>query len=164
MSAPRSGTRITATVATTITGIPRELHPAIVALDPTRTLTGFGPLPAVITTTHHGSWQEAGDARTVTFSDGSTACEVITDHHAPDVYAYRLTKLSGVLGHLAQHADSAWHFTADGASTRCEWSFTFIAKPGRGTVIRLALLPVWTAYMRKVLRSTTTAVHSSPNV
>jgi hypothetical protein len=163
MSAPTSSSRINATVLGTVTGRAKNVYRAIVALDPALTLTGYGLIPAVTTTTHQGSWQTVGDTRSVTFSDGSSAREVITTLQAPHIYAYRLTELTGVLGHLVQHADSSWNFTQEGASTHCEWNFTFTAKPRRAALIRFALLPIWTAYMRKVLQNTTEAVHKSLN-
>ncbi|WP_166793174.1 SRPBCC family protein [Cryobacterium lactosi] len=134
------------------------------SVDPALTFTGFGPLPAVEATSHGGPWDRTGDVRTLTFSDGTTARETITSTGAPAHYSYRLDGLSNVLGRLVHHAESSWRFIPETEGSRWEWTFTFATKRYRTTLLRVAILPLWTRYMTRILARTVREVKTRFNV
>lgn len=115
-----------------------------------KVLTGYGPLPAVVSTSDHTApWDQPGAARVIHLRDGSTVREQITQHQAPDYFAYRVWDFGNpIIRALAQGAEGEWTFTAMENGTHVRWTYRFRAKN------RLAALPLagivhilWRGYM-----------------
>lgn len=115
-----------------------------------KVLTGYGPLPAVVSTSDHtGSWDQPGAARVIHLADGSRVREQVTDHRAPAFFAYRVWDFGNpIIRLLARGARGEWVFSTEGNSTRVIWTYCFYAKN------RLAALPLtgivhllWRGYM-----------------
>jgi hypothetical protein len=128
---------------------------AIVPVDLTTILPGFGPIPGVLgVRDQSGPWSSVGATRLVVLSDGSVTPERITVHQSGRYFAYRVGPFAPPLGLLAAHADGAWWFTDVSAGvprTHIRWSYTFAltspAAPISGPVVQR----VWRAYARRVL-------------
>jgi hypothetical protein len=114
---------------------------------------GFGPLPAVTGTRDQtGPWDRVGATRTVELADGSEAREEITAFDAPQHFAYRVGRFTGVLRRLVTHADGAWWFSEiAGGQTHVRWTYVFQPLAGRRLLIRVAVAPLWRAYARRAL-------------
>ena len=119
-----------------------------------KVLTGYGPLPAVMSTSDHtAAWDQPGAARVIHLADGSTVREQVTQHQAPDYFAYRVWDFGNpLIRALAQGARGEWTFTAteqgSRTATQVVWTYRFRAKN------RLAALPLagivhifWRGYM-----------------
>lgn len=76
-----------ATTVETIIDVPKEqAFCGIMPIDLSSIFTGFGPLPAVTGVTDQvGGWDAAGQTRSVTLSDGSSAKEEITGYKNPEL-------------------------------------------------------------------------------
>ncbi|NPU90803.1 MAG: SRPBCC family protein [Gammaproteobacteria bacterium] len=121
-----------------------------------KVLTGYGPLPAVVNTSDHtASWDQPGAARVIHLADGSSVREQVTDHRAPDYFAYRVWDFGNpIIRTLARGARGEWTFSAAGNSTQVIWTYRFYAKN------RLAALPLagivhllWRGYMDVCLKN-----------
>ncbi|MEJ2286832.1 MAG: hypothetical protein P8X85_24955 [Desulfobacterales bacterium] len=78
----------------------------IVPIDLPLIFTGYGPLPAVnCAKKQTGGLNKAGQTRTVTLSDGSTARERLTKYDHPHYFSYTVSDFSGVLRFLTISAN-----------------------------------------------------------
>lgn len=119
-------------------------------------LTGYGPLPAVVSTSGNtGPWDTPGSSRIVHLKDRSTAREEVTGYDRPAFFSYKSSENTFALRYLATGATGHWLFTADGAGTNVRWTYTFKAK---GWLTSLALQVfarfLWSGYMRVCLDNT----------
>lgn len=100
--------------ATVETEVARQLDAVfkhIVPIELASIFTGYGPLPSVTGTLHQtGAWDAAGQTRTVTLSDGSSATEILTKYDAPNYFSYTVSGFTGALRFLATSADGEWWF------------------------------------------------------
>jgi len=83
------------------------------------------------------------------FADGGSAMERMTHYLRPGYLAYEVIAFTNALRLVVERARGEWTFTPDldgGVAVR--WSYHFTAKPGRGTLVRLLIGPLWKQYMR----------------
>lgn len=101
-----------------------------VPIDLTSIFTGFGPLPAVIGTKNQtGGWDGEGQTRTVLFSDGSSAQEMLTKYEHPNYFSYSINRFKGMLQFLVSSAEGEWWFkSASEEKTDIKWRYGFNAK------------------------------------
>ncbi len=119
-----------------------------------RILTGWGPVPAVVSTSDQsGPWDTPGSRRTVHLADGSHAHERVTACARPAVFGYTVNGFSGPVRHVAVEGRGQWWFEAAGdGATDVRWTYTFQA---RSRAAALLLTPVvkiaWRGFMRRGL-------------
>ena len=144
-----------ATTVETILSVPREqAFLGIVPIDLRSIFTGFGPLPAVTGITDQvGGWDAAGQTRSVTLSDGSSAREELTQYEKPRYFSYTVSGFTGTLRFLVASADGEWWFEpVSEVKTSVKWRYAFNAR-------NLAAIPLvwfianvlWRGYMTKAL-------------
>jgi Polyketide cyclase / dehydrase and lipid transport len=126
----------------------------IVPIDLTSIFTGYGPLPAVTGSRDQtGAWDAVGQTRTVQFSDGSSAQEMLTQYEAPRYFSYTLSGFTGTLRLLSTSANGEWWFNRVGLGrTHIKWRYAFNAR----SVFAIPLLSfivkvLWRGYMLKAL-------------
>ncbi len=95
-----------------------------------KVLKKYGPIPAVARThVLAGPWGRPGANRTISFTDGSTLHEEITDFQRPGYFAYRISEFHGnTLEHLATSATGCWTFETIEGKTHIEWIYSFEPK------------------------------------
>ena len=146
----------TAVVETEIAETQAAVFEYIVPIDLPQIFTGYGPLPAVNGVQNQtGGWNEAGQTRTVTLSDGSTACELLTKYDYPHYFSYTVSDFSGVLRFLTVSANGEWWFETNPSSgaTSVKWSYSF----NSGSLIAAPVLWfitsfLWRGYMNKAIK------------
>lgn len=159
---------VTITRTAVIHGTPEAVFDFIAAEDVLpKVLTGYGPLPAVKSTSQHsGPWDTPGSARMIHLADGSTVREQITHYDRAGHFAYRVWEFGNpIIRTLATGARGEWTFAADPAGTRVQWTYTFTAKNGVTALPLSAITQVlWRGYMdvclanaRRLLASPATA-------
>lgn len=125
-----------------------------------KVLTGYGPLPGVVSTSEHtGPWNRPGSARVIHLADGSTVREQITHYDSPRHFAYRVWAFGHpILRRMASGARGEWIFQPDtagtSAGTHVTWTYTFISSsrvlaPALYLFVRL----FWRGYMDVCLRN-----------
>ena len=126
---------------------------AIVPVDLTLILRGFGPIPGVLgVRDQSGPWSAVVATRLVVLSDGSIAPERITAHEPGRYFGYRVGPFAPPLGLIAAHADGAWWFTDVGSgATHIRWSYTFTLSGPAARLAAPVVQRVWRAYARQVL-------------
>jgi hypothetical protein len=127
----------------------------IVPIDLSSIFTGYGPLPS-ITGTHNqtGAWDAAGQTRTVSLSDGSSAHELITKYEYPGYFRYTVSGFTGMLGLFTGSANGEWWFQDNPSSgnTRIKWRYAFNARAIWSVPILWIITNVfWRGYMQKAL-------------
>lgn len=81
-------------------------------------------IPGVARVEQDRPWgQELGQRRTLRFTDGGSATEVLSVLEAPHRFGYRLTGLRGPMKLLIAGVDGLWSFAPDGTGTRITWSW-----------------------------------------
>ena len=122
--------------------------------DPTKFYPKSGVLPAVVEVRDQtGGWDAAGQTRTIVLSDGGTLVETLRSVEAP-LFAYDLTRFTGLFGLLVANARSEWTVLADdddGERSTIVWRYSFTSRPGRGLLIAAIVRLAWAPYMRQVL-------------
>lgn len=135
------------------TAEPQDAFDVIVPLDLASIFEPWLFLPGVQgVRDQSGPWDEAGQSRIVQLSDGSEVPERLTAVDRPRGFAYRVGPFPRPLGVLASAADGAWKFSpGPNGGTDIAWSYRFDANPGRRTLMRLMLSPLWRRYAGRVL-------------
>ena len=147
--------------ATTAVGVDATFEST--KIDLSLIFTGFGPLPAVTRTEEQtGSWDHVGVSRRPILSDGTSAYEEVTERVAPTSFAYEVSGFTNILGGFVHGARGSWTFTptADGG-TAIEWTYAFRPRRRRTLAVRMLIVPMWRAYMRRALRATVRDVESN---
>ena len=99
-----------------------------------------------------GPWDSPGRTRTVQLSDGSEAPECLTAVDRPRTFAYSVGPFPRPLGLLASSAEGDWSFApAPGGSSEIRWTYRFTAGPGRRTLVRALIAPMWRGYAQRAL-------------
>lgn len=147
--------RMPTSIAVTVTGTApasrEQTFDAIVPIELSRVFTGYGPLPAVTSTSGQtGDWDGVGQSRLVHLSDGSSAPELINSYDRPAGFGYRVGPFSGPFGKIVEHADGLFLFDDVDGSTDISWTYTFKARPGRGLIARPVTF-LWRRYAQRVL-------------
>jgi hypothetical protein len=146
---------VSATTKARISRPRAELFDYFIPIELPRILLGYGPIPAVVSTTDQtGPWDQPGSGRTVHLADRSTAREQVTACERPGHFAYRVGEFSGYVRHVASEANGEWWFTEAGQDTDVIWTYSFTA---RSRPAQLILLPVvkllWRGFMRAGMRA-----------
>ena len=147
------------TVTATASGlacVSREIaFDTIVPIDLSAIFQGYGPLPAVVGTTHQtGGWDEVGQTRTVLLSGGSRAREELTGYDRPRGFSYVVSGFTGPLGWLTQQGHGEWWFEEGGqpGTTRVRWAYTFESRTLVGyPALWLVAGILWGRYMQRAL-------------
>jgi hypothetical protein len=130
------------------------LFDAFIEVDLEQILLGYGPIPAVTSTSGQtGPWDHVGSSRTVNLADGSTAREEVTECVTPQLFGYRVAEFTNPVRFFAREARGRWIFNEAGPhATDVTWTYAFTA---RSTPAAFALLPVvklaWRGFMRSGL-------------
>lgn len=134
-----------------IPGAPDAVFAFIAAEDVLpKVLTGYGPLPAVVSTSGNtGPWDTPGSARVIHLADGSTVREQVTHFDKPGYFAYRVWEFGNpIIRSLATEARGEWTFAAAPGGTQVNWTYTFTAKNGLTALPLSAIAQVlWRGYM-----------------
>jgi len=145
-----------AIVETEVAGAQIAVFEHIVPIDLRLIFTGYGPLPAVSGVQNQtGGWNEAGQTRTVTLSDGSTARELLTKYNHPHYFSYTVSDFSGVLRFLTVSANGEWWFETNPSSgaTYVKWSYTFNSRSlFVSPVLWFITSFIWRGYMNKAIK------------
>jgi hypothetical protein len=130
---------------------PDVVFPRLREHDPARFYPRWGVLPAVVEVRHQsGTWDSAGRTRTLVLSDGGTVVETLTSAEAP-LFAYGLSRFTGLFGRLVAGARAEWRVTAEGDGSSIAWTYAFTPLPGRGLIVGAIVRVAWGPYMRRVL-------------
>lgn len=117
-------------------------------------LTGYGPIPAVMSTSDQtGPWDVIGSRRTVHLSDGSTASEQVTACENPSYFGYTVTGFTNPIRHLAHEGRGQWWFDdAPAGATDVRWTYTFEARSRAAALVLAPVVKVlWRGFMRRGL-------------
>lgn len=140
-----------ASAAAYVAAPPEVVFPRLRVHDATRFYPRFGVLPAVVEVRDQtGPWDAAGQTRTLVLSDGGTLVETLTSAEPP-LFAYDLTRFTGLFGRLVAGGHSEWRVAAEGAGSSIAWTYSFTALPGRGALVAAIVRLAWGPYMRRVL-------------
>jgi hypothetical protein len=126
----------------------------IVPIDLTTIFTGYGLLPAVISTKNQtGDWDAVGQKRTVVLSDGSSARELVTGYEPAQFFSYSVSEFTGALHYIARSVEGMWWFSENSqGQTEIKWQYAFIPRSiWTLPVLWLISKTIWRAYMRKAL-------------
>ncbi|MDE2419966.1 MAG: SRPBCC family protein [Gammaproteobacteria bacterium] len=144
-----------AIVETEVAGQLDTVFKHIVPIELASIFTGYGPLPSVTGTLNQtGAWDAAGQTRTVTLSDGSSASEQLTKYDAPNYFSYTVSEFTGALRFLSTSADGEWWFDTNPATggTRIKWHYAFNARSiFAAPILWFVTHALWRGYMNKAL-------------
>lgn len=144
-----------ATTVEAVIEVPRErAFLGIMPIDLSSIFTGFGPLPAVTGVTDQaGGWDAAGQTRTITLSDGSSAKEVITEYKHPHYFSYTVSGFTGVLRFITTSANGEWWFEPISEDrTHIRWRYAYKSRNVIVTPLLWFIVNVlWKGYMEKAL-------------
>ncbi len=146
---------LSATVCMEVAGSRNDVFEYTVPIDLASIFTGYGPLPAVISTENQtGDWNGENQTRTVVLSDGSSAREKLIRYDHPNYFSYTVGAFTGFLGIVAASANGEWWFdSASSGKTHIKWRYTFHARAFWSVpVLYLMTRLAWRGYMRKALR------------
>jgi hypothetical protein len=133
----------------------KQVYDWFTALDISRVLNGYGPLPGVDRTIDQsGTWTTRGETRGLQMSRGITATQEILIAERPDFFAYRVSEFNSVLNLMAHGAEARWWFTEVEPETMIlHWTYTFWPRSVAG---KLTLYPVirtiWSWYMQVAIQ------------
>lgn len=140
-----------ASASALVAATPEVVFPRLRAHDPTRFYPRWGVLPAVVEVRGQtGDWDAVGQTRTLVLSDGGTVTETLTSAESP-LFAYDLSRFTGVFGHLVVGARAKWRVTPVGDGSRIDWTYGFEPLPARGALVAAIVRLAWAPYMRRVL-------------
>ena len=96
----------------------------------------------------------AGQTRTVTLSDGSSAQELLTSCEHPSYFAYNVRGFTGVLRFFTTSADGEWWFSdAAAGHTHIKWRYAFHPRSVFAVPFLWFIATVlWRNYMQKALQ------------
>ncbi|MEE1940188.1 SRPBCC family protein [Streptomyces sp. TRM 70361] len=153
---------VSVTVRETASVEPPAAFPVAVGVELPLIFTGFGPLPAVTAVRDQtGPWDRVGVSRRPVLSDGSVVHERITDHQPPSFFGYEVSGFTGLLGWAVHGARGEWRLAPGaGGGTAIEWTYAFRPRRFRRAPVRLAVAPLWRAYMRRALAATVREMHA----
>lgn len=117
-------------------------------------LTGFGPIPAVTSTSGQtGPWDVVGSSRTVHLADGSEARERVTACTTPASFAYTVAGFTNPVRLLAREAHGQWWFAkAPGGGTDVRWTYAFEARSWPAAALLAPVVKLlWRGFMRRGL-------------
>lgn len=106
-------------------------------------------IPAVVGTSGNtGPWDVVGSRRCISFSDGGTAREEVTEWVEPKRFAYRVDRFTNILGRLVTHATGAWVFTPERDGSAFTWTYSFSPRNRlTGPLVRAFVRTLWSGFM-----------------
>lgn len=143
---------VAVTVTATARVAPQRCFDAIVPIDLSAMMQGYGPLPAVSGTRDQvGPWDAPGSTRVVELADGNELPERIVAVAIPEAFHYRVGPPTGPLGRIVAHIDGSFLFDAtEGGGTAVSWTYAFRPRRGAALAVR-ALAPLWRRYAAQSL-------------
>lgn len=142
---------IAVTVQAHARATPEQAFDAIIPVDLTVTLTGYGPLPAVTGVRDQvGDWDAAGQTRTIELKDGGELRERLIEVARPGVCAYEVVPVKGPLRLIVAKIDGRFDFNRDGDGTLVVWTYAFTPRRGTRPFV-LLLAPLWRRYATQVI-------------
>jgi hypothetical protein len=100
------------------------------------------------------SYDKIGDARRITFEDGTTAVEQLLSYNPVANYSYRINEFSGAIKKLTDTAYGQCWFDTIKGETRITWDYTFTYKSILSRmVLSLILTFSYKKFMRKSLEN-----------
>lgn len=149
---PLGERRAAATAEVAFASGPDETWQKIVDADLTRVLTGTRLLPAVARVSGDGAWGEAGLARALHLSDGSSLRELILAADPPRDLRYRLYAITGPLGRLTRGAAGVFHLEPRDGETLVTWTYSYDARSALAyPLVRVVIARLWQPYMQRSL-------------
>lgn len=153
-----------ATIQTEIAAKQDVVFKYIVPIDLASIFSGYGPLPAVSGTKNQtGAWDAAGQTRTVIFSDGNSAKEMMTKYEYPRYFSYTVSNFTGAIGVFAKSANGEWWFDTNPSTgtTIVKWRYAFNARSVfTAPVVWMITKTLWHGYMNKALKLCKTQIES----
>jgi polyketide cyclase/dehydrase/lipid transport protein len=147
-------TSIAATVSIEVNSNQIKTFEHIVPIDLTSIFTGYGPLPAVTGTQDQvGSWDAAGQTRTVHLSDGSSAQEELTKYGHPNYFSYTVSGFTGSLRFFTTEANGEWWFEPNlTGKTKITWRYAFNSSSVFAVPVLWFIAKfLWRGYMKKAI-------------
>lgn len=124
----------------------------IAPIDLTTIFTGMGPLPGVrAVQDQSGPWDTPGNTRTVVLTDGTSAREQLTGYTRARHFTYELGDFTGMMRWLVIKVDGEWTFTTAGRNSLVRWTYSFHPHPGRHSLVRFVVAPLWRRYATATL-------------
>jgi len=145
---------VATTVSIRVAAAREPLFDWFIPIELPRILTGWGPVPAVVSTSEQsGPWDVIGSRRTVALADGSTAHERVTACERPSAFGYTVDGFSGPIRHVAREGRGQWWFEPAGdAETDVRWTYTFEARSRAAAVLLTPIVKIaWRGFMRRAL-------------
>jgi hypothetical protein len=125
---------------------------AIIPVELPKVFTGYGPIPAVASTSEQtGDWDAAGQTRTLNLADGSSTHERIDNFERPELFQYTVGPFSGPFGNLIDRAEGEFYMTPMAQGTQVRWTYTWYAKQQWMYPLLWVFTRLWKAYSRKGL-------------
>jgi hypothetical protein len=112
----------------------------------------YGPIPPIKQVRDQtGSWEAAGQTRTVLLTGGGSMREQLTGVDPPRSFSYTLTHIKGPMAPLVSHVQGQWRFTAAGTGTEVTWRWTIHPRSALATPLLPVLGRLWHGYARRAL-------------
>jgi len=112
-----------------------------------------GPFPPVREVREQtGTWDAAGQTRTVRLAGGASMREELTSVDPPRAFGYRLTGITGPLGLLVGGVLGEWTFTPVGDDTEITWRWDIQPKSPLTSWAVPLFARMWKGYARHVLQ------------
>lgn len=112
----------------------------------------YGPLPGIKGVTGQDApWRTTGQTRTIHLADGGTLREELVEVRRPDVFAYRLTDVTGPLRPLASSIDGRWEFEPAGTGVRIAWQWSIHPANRAGALLLPTFARLWQGFARQAL-------------
>ena len=125
---------------------------AALALDPVKIVHAKGLIPGVRSLAGQtGPWSAAGQSRTLTLTDGSTAAETLIALE-PDGYRYRISDFTGLFKLIVKEANARFSVAPRGDASILTWTYEFVPKGGLAAAILSFLVDSqWNGFMDAAL-------------
>ncbi|MGB3770906.1 MAG: SRPBCC family protein [Rhodococcus sp. (in: high G+C Gram-positive bacteria)] len=113
---------------------------------------GHGPIPAIRGVRGQtGSWDRAGQTRTIVLANGATMHEELIEVVHPTHFTYRITEMTGAFSLLVEHAEGRWQFGPHGDGCRVTWQWIIHPKVAALAPVVKVFGLIWKGYARKGL-------------
>lgn len=116
-----------------------------------KVLRPYRLIPAVVATSGNtGSWDVVGSRRRISFSDGGTAREEVTEWVELQHFAYRVDQFTNILGRRVTDATGAWWFTSEPGGSAFTWTSAFHPRnPLTGPLVRAFVRTRWSGFVAR---------------
>lgn len=111
----------------------------------------YAAIPPVTQVRDQGTWDAAGQTRTIVLGDGGTLLETLTEVDRPHAFGYRLTDVTGPMKPLVTSIDGRFTFEPAGTGVRVTWSWTVHPRGRLGSAAMPVFARMWRPYARIAL-------------